>query len=320
MYNLNKFVNIFFTCVKIYVFICMLSILFSCGTIAHPPQKVIFETDMCLGVDDAGALAMLHALTDHGETEILAVCFNEVHRSGAAAIDVVNTWYNRGDIPLGIYKGDLENPDTSAYLDILTTFPHDMNNETAPSALDVYLKVLSEQPGKSVIIMSVGFLNNLYDLLTADPELVQQKVMKLIVMGGVINDGFNFVRHNLVNKSEYVIRNWPTPIVITEHGETVLTGPKFSHTPDENPVREAFYRWFDQKYTGGSSWDQMAVLYLSRESDTYFKEITHGKGRLPNGFEWQMKPDFRSYLETRLPDSVYVKVIEDLMTKPPKGE
>ncbi len=33
-------------------------------------------------------------------------------------------------------------------------------NETTPSALDVYLQVLGEQPDNSVTIISVGFLNN----------------------------------------------------------------------------------------------------------------------------------------------------------------
>ena len=59
---------------------------------------------MCLDVDDVGALAMLHAFADQGEVDILAVSFNEVHPSGVAAIDAINTWYGRGDIPIGTYK------------------------------------------------------------------------------------------------------------------------------------------------------------------------------------------------------------------------
>ena len=68
------------------------------------PKKIIFETDMCTDVDDVGALAVLHALADNGEAEILAISFNEVHPSGAGTICAINTWYNRGDIPIGIYK------------------------------------------------------------------------------------------------------------------------------------------------------------------------------------------------------------------------
>ncbi|HCK98981.1 MAG TPA: hypothetical protein DHW42_02585, partial [Candidatus Marinimicrobia bacterium] len=57
------------------------------------PKKIIYETDMCADVDDAGGLAILHALANNGEAEILAVCFNEVHSYGAPAIDAINTWY-----------------------------------------------------------------------------------------------------------------------------------------------------------------------------------------------------------------------------------
>ena len=38
--------------------------------------------------------------------------------------------------------------------------------------MDVYTKVLSKQDDKSVTIVSVGFLNNLSDLLKAEPDLV----------------------------------------------------------------------------------------------------------------------------------------------------
>jgi hypothetical protein len=197
----------------------------------EPPKRVIFETDMCLDVDDVGALAALHAMADEGEVTILAVCFNEVHKNGAAAIDAINTWYNRGDIPLGVYKGTLESPDGSAYLDHLARFPHKVPNETAPSALDVYLHTLRSQPDHSVTIVSVGFLNNLHDLLKAAPELVKQKVVELVVMGGLQGDDFNLVRHNLVEKTQFVVSTWPTPLVVSDFGGATYTGASLSASP-----------------------------------------------------------------------------------------
>ena len=173
------------------------------------PKKVIFETDMSTDVDDVGALAVLHALADSGEAEILAISFNEVHPSGADAICAINTWYNRGDIPIGIYKGDLADPDESSYLDTIANFPHDLPTVPTPSSLEVYLQVLREQPDNSVTIISVGFLNNLYDLLKADSDLISQKVTELVVMALLIEDPYNTVRHDLIDKSEYVIHNWP---------------------------------------------------------------------------------------------------------------
>ena len=287
------------------------------GAGADQPKKVIYETDMCLDVDDVGGLALLHALADKGEVEILAVTFNEVHPSGAAAIDAINTWYGRGGIPVGIYKGNLAAPDTSKYLGPVAAFPHDLTRETAPAALEVYRKVLAEQPDKSVTIISVGFLNNIYDLLKAGPDLVRKKVKELVVMGARNNDGFNLSRHDLVAQSEYVIRHWPTPLVISSHGGGVRTGSRLSGTAAGNPVREAYYQWFDQSYEGRSSWDQVAVLYGVRGLRNYFSEIATGTGRLSNGFEWQMQPGHRSYLKAKLSDQEFVDIIEPRMIQPP---
>ena len=282
------------------------------------PKKVIFETDMSTDVDDVGALAVLHALADNGETEILAVSFNEAHPSGANAICAINTWYNRGNIPIGIYKGDLADPDESSYLDSLANFPHDLPITPTPSSLELYRQVLSQQPDNSVTIISVGFLNNLYDLLKADSDLVEQKVIELVVMALVVDDPYNTVRHNQIDKSEYVIHNWPTPLVISHYGESIHTGARLSETAPENPVREAYYRRFNGQYRGRSSWDQLAILYGVRGVGDYFTEVTEGKGRLSNGYEWEMKPGFRSYLDPKLSDSEYVRIVEDLMIKPPK--
>ena len=283
------------------------------------PKKVIFETDMCTDVDDVGALAVLHALADNGEAEILAISYNEAHPSGAGAICAINTWYNRGNIPIGIYKGALADPDESSYLDsIAANFPHDLPTIPIPSSLEVYLQVLSEQPDNSVTIISVGFLNNLYDLLKANPNLVAQKVTELVVMAVVVDDPYNTVRHDLIDKSEYVIHNWPTRLVISQHGESVQTGARLAEAPAENPVREAYYRRFNGQYKGRSSWDQIAVLYGVRGLGDYFAEVTEGRGRLSNGYEWKMKPGFRSYLKVRLSDSDFVRIIEDMMIKPPR--
>ena len=281
------------------------------------PKKVIFETDMSTDVDDVGALATLHALADNGEAEILAISFNEVHPSAADAICAINTWYNRGDIPIGIYKGDLADPDESSYLDTIANFPHNFPTTLTLSSLEVYLQVLREQPDNSVTIISVGFLNNLYDLLKADSDLISQKVTELVVMALLIDDPYNTVRHDLIDKSEYVIHNWPTPLVISHYGESVQTGARLAETPAENPVREAYYRRFNGQYKGRSSWDQLAVLYGVRGLGDYFTEITDGKGRLSNGYEWEMEPGFRSYLDPKLSDSEFVHIVEDLMIKPP---
>jgi len=275
------------------------------------PKKIIYETDMCLDVDDVGALAMLHGLVNNGEVDLLAVCFNEVHPGGAAAIDAINTWYGRGDIPVGIYKKTLADPDASAYLDALTNFPHDLDQESAPSALDVYTEVLSKQPDKSVTIVSVGFINNLFDLLKAEPELIEQKIKELVVMGGIHGGGFNLARHNTISQSEYIFRNWPTPLVFSQPGTGIFTGERLENTPEDNPVREAHYQFFYSNFCGRHSWDQIAVLYGVRGMSDYFTN-------LENVEKWQMKPGQRLFFKKRLANESYARIIEDLMLDPPQ--
>ncbi len=279
------------------------------------PVKVIFDTDMCFDVDDVGALAVLHTYADRKAAEILAVCFNETHKDGAAAIDAINTWYGRGDIPIGIFKGMLENPDKSNYLSYLAAYPHDVpqDNNSIKSAVDVYVETLSAQPDHSVVIISVGFLNNLELLLAAHKDLVARKVKKMVIMGGLIKDDFNFVRHNLVSITENVLKEWPTPIVITQLGGDVYTGACLEAQPD-SPVREAYYRWFGNKFEGRSSWDAFAVLYAIKGKD-FFVEKWDSDIVLQNGVSINMEEGRLHYITPLFTPGEYRRVIDDLICK-----
>jgi len=283
------------------------------------PVKVIYETDFAFDVDDVGALAILHAMADNGEVEILAVSYNEVQNKAADAIDAVNTWYDRGDIPIGLYDKPLDSPDfyNAPYINTLAAMANDITDNVVDTSLNVYKQVLAQQPDNSVTIISVGFLNSLYDLLLDDPELVASKVNKLVLMGGVYYDDFNFVRHDLVDQTQYVIENWPTPVIVSQEGEYIKTGAALENAPVDNPVREAYYKWFDDSFQDRSSWDQVAVLYGVRGASEYFEEIGDGTGQLKNGYIWNMKPGYRMYLKHKLSSTEMAKIIEALMIQPP---
>lgn len=284
------------------------------------PVKVIYETDFTFDVDDVGALAVLHALADNGEAEILAVSYNEIQSRAADAIDAVNTWYGRGDIPIGLYNEPLADPDFyhSFYIDSLAGMANDITDNWVGSSLDLYLQVLSKQPDNSVTIISVGFLNNLYDVLRANPDLIAEKVDKLVLMGGVYYDEFNFVRHDLVEQTQYVLEQWPTPVIISQEGVYIKTGAALEDTPEDNPVRQAYYDWFDNSFQDRSSWDQVAVLYGVRGSSEYFEVMDTGYGQLSNGYQWKMEPGRRLYLTHKLTTTEMAKIIEALMVQPPE--
>ncbi|MCY3621273.1 MAG: nucleoside hydrolase [Gammaproteobacteria bacterium] len=289
------------------------------AAVPDEPKRIILETDMTFDVDDVGALAVLHALADDGRAKIIAVNYNEVHENGASAIDAINTWYGRSDIPVGVYRSELPDPDPSRYLDHLAAFPRRLTADGAPDALDVYRRVLNDQPDGSVTIVSVGFLNNLADLLRAETDLVASKVEKLVVMGGRHNDGFNLVRHGLVDTTQEVIENWPTPLAISDYGGRVHTGATLADTSADNPVREAYFRWFGGRFEGRSSWDQVAVLYAIYGAGDWFEDVASGTGSLRNGYSWQLKSGWRTYVGPKRSEEGFVDLIERLMVEPPRN-
>ncbi|HOX12582.1 MAG TPA: nucleoside hydrolase [Spirochaetia bacterium] len=67
------------------------------------PLPLILDTDLNEDVDDAGALAVLHALADRGLAEILGMTYCTSARWGVPAIRAVNRWYGRPDIPVGAF-------------------------------------------------------------------------------------------------------------------------------------------------------------------------------------------------------------------------
>jgi len=284
---------------------------------------VIYETDMTLDVDDVGALAVLHGLQTEGKLTILGVSYNEVHPLAPDAIDAINTYYNRGTIPIGRYTKNLSEPDPSDYYsasrDDVDNMDHDLSDNSVVDAVELYKQILAVQEDSSVVVISVGFLNNLHDLLK-DPEgfsLVEQKVRLLAVMGGLHGDGFNFVRHNLVNQTQYVIENWPGTLVTTHVGGDMITGETLtSTTPANNPVRKAFeLEWGVGPNNGRSSWDQVTTMYAIFGTQ-YFNEDWDGNGSLSNGYRWDFVEGYRGYAEP-IDDSYLELKIERLMTLAP---
>ena len=111
---------------------------------------VIFDTDMGSDCDDAGALAVAHALADAGELDLLGVIFSSGrNRYGVGTCDAINTYYGRGDLPLGQYQNaDVGDP-TDSYTKRIATdtrrFGHDVVDE-APDLVAVYRSFSSRSP------------------------------------------------------------------------------------------------------------------------------------------------------------------------------
>ena len=89
------------------IMVCSL-MFFSCSNQSSEkntkPVKIIFDTDLGPDYDDVGALAFLHAMADSGKVDILATVSSNKHDLVAPAINVINTYFGRGELPVGAPK------------------------------------------------------------------------------------------------------------------------------------------------------------------------------------------------------------------------
>ena len=253
---------------------------------------IIFDTDLGYDADDAGALAVLHTLADRGEAEVLATVTVVGDPQSAGALDVINTYYGRPDTPVGAFQGTrwpdarpywLE-PDADYLEALVEEYKGDIKNKTqAQKAVSLYRKVLAARDDSSVTVVTVGFLQNLADLLHSSPdrhsslsgrELVAQKVDKLVVMGGRYPADPELTEFNLSDgpyrdgrTAQRVIETWPTEIVFSgsEIGEDIKTGSSLRALLPENPVARAYDLYPGTDGRGErASWDLTAVLYAVR--------------------------------------------------------
>lgn len=262
-------------------------------------SKIIFDTDMTGDCDDAGALAVLHALADLGEAEILAVVTNRKCRTNAsaAACAAINTYYGRPHIPIGTDKdgakmiNDVVSPYTEALRD---EFPHNAKpDDQMPDALDIYRRALAAAPDHSVVICSVGALSNLEDLYRSRPdainpltgrELIIRKVKFTAIMGGDY-PRTRYPERNIeldTAAATTVANEWPGPLYWQGHavGNAIITGTELHATPRSNPVRRAYELRPTYGYSsleiGKASFDQATVLLAVRGPDSGYWQVHSG--------------------------------------------
>ncbi len=307
------------------------------------PVPVILDVDMESDVDDVGALALLHVLADRGEARILAVMVSAANPYSAACADRINTYYGRGDLPIGNVKGEPiarpSGPGQAVLRDsryarrIAEAFPGALRDgNEAPDATVLYRRILAEQPDRSVVIVTIGYKTNLRNLLTSKPDqhgdldgvdLVRRKVARWVCMGG------NFVKRqteaNLVwdaPASTYALDHWPTPIVFSgwEIGAAIHTGSKLAEVPANSPVRRAYELYRGRVGGTRESWDQSAVLFAVRDAGNYWSLSPQGRVRAENGVSrFEADPNgMHVYLLEKMDPGGIAEELDGLMASPPR--
>ena len=280
-----------------FLLICALSLLVACNgspkkavqETAIQPVNLILDTDLGPDYDDVGAMAVLHALADSGYVDILATLSSNHDDSVIPCIDVLNTYFNRPDIPLGAPKSEGGVTMTSGHkikwTEVLPAkYPHKTKKTSdAPDAVEVYRKILSSQPDNSVVICTIGFFTNLKDLLLSagdeysslpGKELVAKKVKHLVSMAGLFPQGREFNVFCDTPASKVVAEQWPTEIVFSgfEIGNAILTGKKLVASDiADSPVKDAYVQCFAEGDPDGrQSWDHTAVLVAVKGYEPYY--------------------------------------------------
>ncbi len=298
------------------------------------PVSVIFDTDMGSDCDDAGALALLHALADRGEVDPVGVIFSSGrNRFGAGVCDAINTWYGRGDLPLGQYAGrDVGDPRDHYCRRIARdteTFGHDTVDD-ATDMIAAYTDMLRSRPDGSITIVTVGHPHALVHLMRNEEAagLVRRKVSRWVAMGGTPEKpkkDWNFTRNGMDAYLAELLEKWPTAAYFSSAGKAVLTGHRrLPATPEHNPVREAYRLWNNAGCLekGRSSWDQVAVLAAVRPE----LFTTETRGRLEcagNGtVAWNAKEDnpLHHRLHPKISREDLAETIAGLMAATPRHQ
>tara|TARA_R110002095_G_scaffold204042_2_gene186498 strand:- start:2647 stop:3699 length:1053 start_codon:yes stop_codon:yes gene_type:complete len=283
--------------------LCTLCLFPAMSILAEEPQRpvpLIFDTDIGNDVDDVLALGMIHALEARGDCKLLAVTITKDNPLAASFTDAVNTFYGKGDIPIGICQSGVT-PEAGKF-NVLAQkmdngkprFPHDLTDaKQIPDAVSVLRNALAGAEDGSVVIAQVGFSTNLANLLKSSgdkispltgEELVKQKVSLLSIMAGA----FEKIPHKgkLVDHREYNIvkdipaaqklaSDWPTPVVWSgyEIGLSVAYPHEsieedYNYTP-HHPLAEA-YILYNPPPHNRPTWDLTSVLYAVFPHRGYF--------------------------------------------------
>jgi pyrimidine-specific ribonucleoside hydrolase len=302
------------------------------------PVSIIFDTDIGPDYDDVGAITLLHAFADNNEAKILATVTSNKYPHAAAVLSVFNTYFKRPDIPIGVPKGKAADmSDEQHWSDtIVAKYPHKIkSNDEAGDAVTVYRKVLSQQPDKSVTIVTVGFLTNLANLMSSKAdkfsnlsgaELIKKKVKRLVSMAGKYPAGkeFNIFIDSVA--SQEVFTNWPTEVIYSgfEIGEKIKTGLPLvqNNTIQSSPAKDVFriaLPMASEDKNGRSSWDETAVLVAVKGYEPWYSVEAGSIIVNEDGSNsWDKDGKGQYYLVEKIPYTQVQELINQMMQHQPR--
>src|SRR5215470_8712735 len=249
-----------------------------------PPVNIIIDSDMSNSVDDVGDHAMLWALVNRGEVNVLAEVCSSANDFSAPLMHAIATYYGHPNVLIGAHQGstpNLENSATSNYAQqMVSRFGISGDTRTNyPDPVLVYRQALANAPDHSVYIVANGYWQPLQGLLQSPADsispltgvqLVAQKVVRLVPGAGFFPSGNEHDFRVDADAASFVYANWPVEIVNVgvEVSQDVFTGPDFSSATTTDPIKASYIQ-----ANGGNpipGFGQMPLLFAVRGLGTNF--------------------------------------------------
>ena len=280
------------TRIKTSLLILAVAVLASCskgkgGTSYDGVPLIILDTDLVSSTDDLFAMEMLYRYEEEGKCKFLGIVVDREGEAGAAVADVMNTYFNHADTPIGLVRKGIPSPRVWIDYSSLPSLADERGEKlfrrsvkdcsALPDGWELYRRLLASAPDKSVIICSIGFVTSLAQLLESGPdgysplsgvELVRRKVRRIQLMGGVFGDSmepdFNFSQG--LPFAQTFFRLWPQDVDIVFTPMEV--GDPVEYTPEQvladiswtnvHPIKQVYLTC--DCNTGQKMWDPLAVI------------------------------------------------------------
>lgn len=316
----------------------------------EPGKKLIFDTDIGGDCDDAGALALIHRLCDHGEAELLAVthCYNGPYYAGC--IDAINHFFGR-TVPVGINlaKEPTQHPAGVYAAHLCEHFPNRYPPETyrtkegPEDTLTVLRRTLAAAEDQSVTLVVTGAMSSMARLVRSGAddcsawtgkELIARKICRTVLMGGRFFETWPMVLYESGNPThhvmtwEYNIRGsgyedavtvfaeWPGELMLSSYeiGTYLVTMVGYAGRAAKGDPVAAAYQLHNHD-TGRCSWDHTAVLEAVRPGRYWHP---HAFGRITVDTDmvthWHAEEGARqSYLLPKVDYEEIRQTIDDLL-------
>ena len=240
-------------------------------------RPVIIDTDWWTDSDDAVAMRIAAHLERLGYIDILGVAMSTTAANGPGSLEAFLIADGRDKNVISTVKTPHVPPGSPSFQPRLFTMRHYVGGPaTLEDSVTMYRRLLSQATGK-VDIISIGFMNNLGELLSSPADdispltgaqLVAQKVNILYAMAGQWPTGteYNINRTaQTIAAAVKVTTEWPTEIVFSgyEVGYTIFSGRDLKTAAPTDHLTLAMNDHGDFPASGTQgrpSWDPLKIL------------------------------------------------------------